>query len=53
MRLLIIKCAFSHASKGLAITKTRLFKYIENFPTKKWKILGKIFFIFFIFLLKT
>ena len=23
------------------ITKTRLFKYIENFTTKKWKFSGK------------
>ena len=37
------------------ITKTRLFKYTENFPTKKKKkaILGKKFGYFFIFLLKT
>ena len=31
------------------ITKTRLFKYIENFTSKNWKL--KIL-IFFIFLLK-
>ena len=27
----------------LFIMKTRLFKYTENFPTKKWKFLGKKF----------
>ena len=35
------------------ITKTRLFKYIENFNIKTWKILDKKILIFFIFLLKT
>ena len=35
------------------ITKTRLFKYIENFTTKKWKFSDKKNLIFFIFLLKT
>ena len=35
------------------ITKTCLFKYIENFTTEKWKFSDKIFLIFFIFLLKT
>ena len=34
------------------ITKTRLFKYIENFTTKNWKFSDKNL-IFFIFLLKT
>ena len=33
------------------ITKTRLFKYIENFTTKNWQISEKIL-IFFIFLIK-
>ena len=32
------------------ITETRLFKYIENFTTKKWQIKNMLFFIF---LLKT
>ena len=27
-------------------TKTRLFKFTENFPTKKWKFLGKKFWYF-------
>ena len=35
------------------ITKTRLFKYIENFTTKNWKFSDKKTLIFFIFLLKT
>ena len=35
------------------ITKTGLFKYIENLTTKKMKVLDKNFDIFFIFLLKT
>ena len=35
------------------ITKTLLFKYIENFTTKKGKISDKKILIFFIFLLKT
>ena len=34
------------------ITKTRLFKYIENFTTKNWKFSDKNSDIFFIFLLK-
>ena len=28
---------------SLTITKTRLFKYTENFTTKKWKFSDKIF----------
>ena len=35
------------------ITKTRLFKYTENFPTKKWKFLGKKFWYFSYFCSKT
>ena len=35
------------------ITKTRLFKYTENFTIKKWKFSDKKFFFVFIFLLKT
>ena len=35
------------------ITKTRLFKFIENFTSKNWKILDKKHRYFFIFLLKT
>ena len=38
---------------GLAITKTSLFKYTENFTTKKWKFLDKYSNISFKFLLKT
>ena len=37
----------------IRITKTCLFKYIENFTTKKWKFSDKKILIFFIFLLKT
>ena len=40
-------------SKRPTITKTRLFKYIENFTTKKRKISDKKILTFFIFLLKT
>ena len=35
------------------ITKTRLFKYIENFTTKKWKFSDEKILIFFLILLKT
>ena len=35
------------------ITKTCLFKYTENFTTKKWKFSDKKILIFFILLLKT
>ena len=35
------------------ITKTVLFKYTENFITKRWKFSDKKILIFFIFLLKT
>ena len=35
------------------ITKTRLFKYIENFTSKNWKFSDKNFDIFSIFPLKT
>ena len=35
------------------ITKTRLFKYTENFTKKKWKFSDKKILIFFTFLLKT
>ena len=35
------------------ITKTRLFKYIENFKTKKWNFSDNKNLLFFIFLLKT
>ena len=37
----------------LDITKTRLFKYTENFTTKKWQFFRQKILIFFIFLLKT
>ena len=35
------------------ITKTSLFKYIENLTSKNWKISDKKIDIFFLFLLKT
>ena len=35
------------------ITKTRLFKYIENFATKNWKFSDKNILMFFIFLIQT
>ena len=38
---------------GFTITKTCLFKYTENFTTKKWKCWDKKFWCFFIYLLKT
>ena len=38
--------------KYVSITKTRLFKYIANFTTKKWKFSDKKNLILFIFLLK-
>ena len=31
---------------GLYITKTRLFKYIENFTSKNWKFLDKNLILF-------
>ena len=34
------------------ITKTRLFKYIENFTSKNWKFSDRKLWYFFIFLLK-
>ena len=34
------------------ITKTRLFKYIEKFTTKQWKLSDKKILVVFIFLLK-
>ena len=37
----------------VCITKTRLFKYIENFTSKNWKFSDKKTLTFFIFLLKT
>ena len=39
--------------KKCSITKTRLFKYIENFTTKTTKSFQMKILIFFIFLLKT
>ena len=39
-------------SHDIAITKTCLFKYAENFTNKKWKFSDKKNLIFFIFLLK-
>ena len=45
---------FSVSDSGsFLITKTRLFKYIENFTTEKGKFSDKKFWYFFIFLLKT
>ena len=35
------------------IMKTRLFKYTENFTTKKWKFSDKKILVFFLFLLET
>ena len=43
-------------TKGLGsqiITKTRLFKYIENFTSKNWKFTDKNLSYFSYFLLKT
>ena len=33
---------YANSLRIRAITKTRLFKYIENFTTKNWKFLDKI-----------
>ena len=44
---------FKRQSFWRFITKTCLFKYIENFTTKKGKFSDKKILIFFIFLLKT
>ena len=46
----LISASFG-ASGG--ITKTRLFKYIENLISKNWKFSDKKTPIFFLFLLKT
>ena len=51
-------CTFYHKiwyASGIhkIITKTRLFKYIENFTTKNWKFSDKNSNIFSTFLLKT
>ena len=35
------KCTFWHATNKDSITKTCLFKYTENFTTKKWKFSDK------------
>ena len=50
------KSAFEHEQNDqiyIIITKTRLYKYIENFTSKNWKFSHKNSDIFFIFLLKT
>ena len=39
--------------RQLIITKTRQFKYIENFTTRNWKFSDKKTYIFHIFLLET
>ena len=44
---------FKARSQNLYITKTRLFKYIENFTSKNKKNSDKKNLIFFIFQLKT
>ena len=41
------------ATTTIHITKTRLFKYIENFTSKNWKFSDRKTLIFFILLLKT
>ena len=47
-------CTFNKQPQHTFITKTRLFKYTENFTIKKWKKKNQIkILIFFIFLLKT
>ena len=43
---------FITSGPNKTITKTRLFKYAENFTTKKWKFSDKKIQIFFIFLIK-
>ena len=54
-----LQMAYDEEANGdtLDITKTRLFKYTENFTTKNWKFSDKnsdIFFLFFfLFQLKT
>ena len=45
----IVRENFNEVS--VLIMKTRLFKYTENFTTKKWKFSEKKVLIFFIFLL--
>ena len=50
---LTMQCSFSRGWFDNLITKTRLFKYIENFTTKTWKLFRWKFLIFFTFLLKT
>ena len=42
-----------HSYLRLCITETSLFKYTENFTTKKWKFSDKNSDFFFLFLLKT
>ena len=49
-----VLCTVCHGLFALPITKTRLFKYTENFTTKqKWKFSEKKNLIVFMFLLKT
>ena len=48
----ILQSNFNGLNIFCFITKTRLFKYIENFISKNWKFSDKKL-IFFIFLLKT
>ena len=56
-RRVFVMCPWVHfltlRIKYWRITKTRLFKYIENFTSKNWKFSDKKNLIFFIFLLKT
>ena len=51
-----LHCLPNNPFRGLPttiITKTRLFKYIENFTSKNLSFLDKKSLIFFIFVLKT
>ena len=43
-----VTCISTHNESPRHITKTRLFKYIENFSTKNWKFSGKNSYIFHI-----
>ena len=52
MRKVLLKANRDNGGLYYHITKTGLFKYIENFTTKNWKFSDKYSDIFFIFLLK-
>ena len=49
----LIAGAFYSLRAIQSITKTSLFKYTENFTSKKWKFSDKKLWYFFILLLKT